>query len=577
MRQKISGTGGMILVKMLKECGVEYLFTNPGSAETGLFAAVAEDGDLKIAMAKHEGLVSAMADGYYRTSGKVGVAIAHVTGGSLQMAGQLYNAQMAGSAVVVIAGDWTMEVQDFRGLTPFPGLSQAELMRGVTKEARCAYQVSYQPEALTVATARAMREATNPPTGPVFISVNANLFQQEDLEAEIGEGAGYQIEGPGAARPQTIEAIAQKLGDCSCPALMFGDDVWNQNAQDEAVQLAELIGAPVFSSRQTNANFPTHHPLSCGGYPVEKEFSEITGLQPDFLFMVGCRGLHGAAEEPSVMQIGPNPTLMGRHYPLDLAAQCNLKDTLPLLCEKISSMYGADTIELWRNQRAKVSTYAKRLLEREEAVVREHADDKVIHPSLLEAQMATLLPKDSIIIGENPTARTTLLPFGYQQMWRFGGGGGSLGWAVGGAVGAKIGIGEERPVVLSIGDGSLTYSAAGFWSMARYKTPVLTIVSNNESYQVVRVNWAREMPDSQMVQEGKYPGLFLGGPSIDYAGLARSQGVDGERVTDPSELEAALKRGVDCITKENRPYLLDVVVAREGIGHESEWHQGWQM
>ena len=83
---------------------------------------------------------------YHRTSGKVGVAIAHVTGGSLQMAGQLYNAQMAGSAVVVIAGDWTMEVQDFRGLTPFPGLSQAELMRGVTKEARCAYQVSYQPE-----------------------------------------------------------------------------------------------------------------------------------------------------------------------------------------------------------------------------------------------------------------------------------------------------------------------------------------------------------------------------------------------------------------------------------------------
>ena len=164
-----------------------------------------------------------------------------------------------------------MEVQDFRGSnTLSPGLSQAELMRGVTKEARCAYQVSYQPEALTVATARAMREATTPPTGPVFISVNANLFQQENLEAEIGEGAGYQIEGPGAARPQTIEATARKLGECSCPALMFGDDVWNQNAQDEAVQLAELLGAPVFSSRQTNANFPTHHPLSCGGYPVEQ-------------------------------------------------------------------------------------------------------------------------------------------------------------------------------------------------------------------------------------------------------------------------------------------------------------------
>ena len=158
---------------------------------------------------------------------------------------------------------------------------------------------------------------------------------------------------------------------------MFGDDGWNQNAQDEAVQLAELLGAPVFSSR--GKPMPTFRPtIRCraAGYPVEKEFSEVTGLQPDLLFMVGCRGLHGAAEEPSVMQIGPNPTLMGRHYPLDLAAQCNLKDTLPALCETISNMYDADTIELWRNQRAKVSTYAKRLLEREEAVVREHADDE---------------------------------------------------------------------------------------------------------------------------------------------------------------------------------------------------------
>ena len=71
--------------------------------------------------------------------------------------------------------------------------------------------------------------------------------------------------------------------------------------------------------------------------------------------------------------------------------------------------------------------------------------------------------------------------------------------------------------------------------------------------------------------------LPWGTVKFDYAGLARSQGVEGERVTDPSELEAALKRGIDCILKENRPYLLDVVVAREGIGHESEWHQGWQM
>ena len=94
-------------------------------------------------------------------------------------------------------------------------------------------------------------------------------------------------------------------------------------------------------------------------------------------------------------------------------------------------------------------------------------------------------------------------------------------------VGAKLAVGRERPVVLHLGDGALTYSAAGFWSMARYNTAVLTVVSNNESYQIVRHNWAREMPDTKMIREGKYPGLFLGAPATDYVGLARSQGVDG--------------------------------------------------
>jgi thiamine pyrophosphate-dependent acetolactate synthase large subunit-like protein len=113
--------------------------------------------------------------------------------------------------------------------------------------------------------------------------------------------------------------------------------------------------------------------------------------------------------------------------------------------------------------------------------------------------------------------------------------------------------------------------------MARYDTAVLTIVSNNESYQIVRHNWAREMPDTRMVREGKYPGIYLSAPATDDVGLARSQGVDGEAVTTLKELEPALWRGVDRITRDNRPYLIDVMVAREGVGADSTWYQDWQL
>jgi thiamine pyrophosphate-dependent acetolactate synthase large subunit-like protein len=113
--------------------------------------------------------------------------------------------------------------------------------------------------------------------------------------------------------------------------------------------------------------------------------------------------------------------------------------------------------------------------------------------------------------------------------------------------------------------------------MARYNTAVLTIVSNNESYQIVKHNWAREVPDSKMIREGKFPGTYLGAPSTDYVALARAQGVEGEAVTTLKELEPALRRGLERITRENRPYLVEVTVAPEGVGADSTWYQDWHL
>src|SRR5437762_2838703 len=223
MRKTITGTGGMLLIQTLKDAGVEYLFTNPGSAETGIFAALVEDDEQRLVVGKHEGLVAAMADGYSRLSGKVGVIIAHVMGGSYQLAGQLFNAQVAGSSLLVIARAWASEIQGYRGLAPFPTLTQAETMRPLPNAARAASPVAPNPAA---------------------------------------------------------------------------------------------------------TNVPTREPLGSGMYPASKDFGKVTGRRPDVSFMVGCQGVHGSVAEPFVIQIGPNPVLMGRHYPLDIAAQCEVPEAL---------------------------------------------------------------------------------------------------------------------------------------------------------------------------------------------------------------------------------------------------------
>jgi len=151
--------------------------------------------------------------------------------------------------------------------------------------------------------------------------------------------------------------------------------------------------------------------------------------------------------------------------------------------------------------------------------------------------------------------------------------GNGLGWGIGAAAGAKLAE-PDRQVICSIGDGSVMYSAAGFWTQARYEIPVLTVVSNNRNYQTVRRAYHRY--GGKMAESDQYTGMYLGDPDISFAELARSQGVAGEKVNESSELRPALERGVEAV-REGRPYVVDVETARYGGGAVSEWHQEFSL
>ena len=118
------------------------------------------------------------------------------------------------------------------------------------------------------------------------------------------------------------------------------------------------------------------------------------------------------------------------------------------------------------------------------------------------------------------------------------------------------------------------YSAAAFWTLARYEVPVLTVVCNNRNYQTVRQAYARY--GGKMAQSERYTGMHLGDPNIDFVQLARSQGVNGARVEHSSDLRRALRRGIDA-TRAGEPYLLDVGIRCIGGGADSTWHQVFSL
>jgi thiamine pyrophosphate-dependent acetolactate synthase large subunit-like protein len=103
---------------------------------------------------------------------------------------------------------------------------------------------------------------------------------------------------------------------------------------------------------------------------------------------------------------------------------------------------------------------------------------------------------------------------------------------------------------------------------------VLTVVWNNRNYQTVRHSY--HSYGGRMSKSGKYAGMYLGDPDIDFVKLAESQGVAGERVTNGGALREAIQRGVRA-TRDGKPYLLEVVIARYGGGAESTWHESFNL
>ena len=574
---RVDGTGGALMVAQAKAAGVEYLFTNPGSYEVGLFDAFVDTPGMQLIMGLHEGIVISMADGYHRVSQKPALVNVHVIAGTAQMAGQLYNASCDGSAIVVTAGLNDNEVwSDDAELAPRPGFDQKEVNRQFTK-------ISWEtrnPESLALMLRRAFKVATAEPGGPVYLAASGAALEGE-AKADILPGERFMFRARARADENLIERTARLLIEARRPLLVLGDEIWKSGAQQEVLLLAELLGVAVASGNQAFENFPVHHPHYLGWYSPQLVYVE-KGI--DLIVCVGARdfGDRGVPASPEVpldtriVRIGIDTASMSRNYPTDLALVSDVKETLEDLRSAVESM-------LTREQLAKLAASRSEEVRAVTSAQRSETDKSIranfgkhpIHPDELGAVLARNIDPDAIVVSENLTGKYDRFPFGFRanEPMLVTNTGYSLGWGIGASMGAKLAA-PDRQVVCSIGDGSLMYSACGFWTQARYGIPVLTVVWNNRNYQTVR--HAYHEYQGKMAASGHYVGMYLGDPDIDFAKLAESQGVPGEKVERAQELEGALRRGIEA-TRAGSPYLVDVEIDRYGGGAESAWHQKFSL
>jgi acetolactate synthase I/II/III large subunit len=588
------GTGSALVIEQARAAGVEYLFTNPGSLEAPFFDAYVDTPGMHMIMALHEGVVISMADGYAKVSRKPAFVNVHACVGTAQMAGQLYNAGRDGTPVVVTAGLMDNEVwSDDCVLAPRPGFDEKDINRQFTKiswEAR-------QAESLPLMLRRAFKVAATEPGGPVFLAMGGEALAAKGAKAQILPADRFLLREGMRPEPAAVEQAGRLLVEAKRPLLVVGDEIWKSGAQAEALALAEQLGLGVYDLRTIYCNFPAQHPQYLGresgatgagmlreGFNEELTNSELARRGIDLIVMAGSRDF-GATAVPSSPEVPPDARIvrigldtddMGRNYPTDLALTGDMKEALADLTAAIGSLATKQRLAAIASARAeevRAITSGKR--KRAEASIQANRGKNPIHPDELGEVTARTLDPNAIVVTENYTARHGAFCFGFREneQMRVSNTGGSLGWAIGASTGAKLAA-PDRQVVCSIGDGALMYSSAGFWTQARHGIPVLTVVSNNHNYQVVR--WAQDRYQGRIAASGHYPGMFLGDPDIDFVRLAESEGVAGERVTAGSELEAALKRGIAC-TRDGKPYLVEVVVARYGHGADSTWHEAFNL
>ncbi len=578
----MTGGGGELLMAQARAAGVEYLFTNPGSLEAGFFDAVVDDPQINLIESLHEGLVISMADGYHKVTGKPAFVNVHAAVGTAQMAGQLFNACRDGSALVITAGLNDNEVwSDEVALGPRPGFDQKEINRQFTKISWDARQAASLPLMLR----RAFKVATTDPGGPVYLAISGEALAQKPANATILASDRFLLRSRVHADPAAVDKAARYLTEAQEPLIIAGDEVWKSGAQRELLKLAEHLSIPVVRpgwALLTNAfqSFPTAHPFYLGPWGM---FSQGGG-RADLVFFVGAPDLGGSSipnspELPPGTRVGRlsmDTSALGRNYPTDVALVSDVKLGLSDLVAAIDS-------RLTKQRRTALTASRAERIRRASMEARSRAEQEIsrslgqspIHPHELCKALAESIDKNAIVVSENLTGKFDSFRFGFredEQMF-LGNSGSSLGWGIGAATGAKLGA-PDRQVICSIGDGSVMYSASGFWTQARYQIPVLTVVWNNHNYQTVRLSYHGY--GGRMSKSGKYAGMYLGNPDIDFVKLAESQGVSGKRVVSASNLREAIQQGIRA-TRDGKPYLIEVVIARYGGGAESTWHESFNL
>ncbi|MBD19872.1 MAG: acetolactate synthase [Rhodospirillaceae bacterium] len=564
------GWASDVAAEMLRQLGIKYISLNPGASYRGLHDSIVNylgNDTPQMLICLHEDHAVHVAQGYAKATGEPMACALHSNVGLMHGLMATFNAWCNRAPIIMMGATGPVDAPLRRPWIDWihTAKDQGALLRDYTKwddEPRSA-------GAIVETMLRANQMARSEPPGPVYVCLDAGL-QEAPLEEDIKipDVTRFQPSAPPQASQEAVKRVADMLLAASNPILMIGRSGRSREAWDNRVRLAEAVGAGVFTNLRNSAVFPSDHLLHVGrpaGRITETMRSMVTAA--DVVLSLNW------------LDFGGTQRLLTRDSELKgKIVHCSMEEyvhngfggelfELPMADLKITADHDAFVVQLieeiesrgisgsWDGKRVGPDPVSyDNIADREPDSVLQPAD---IVTALAEVQGKRKISLNRVSSGGVGPAYQFTDPSSYLGH----DGGGGLASGPGTSVGAALAVMDTDWLAVSVlGDGDFMQGNTALWTAAKYKIPMLVIISNNRSNFNDELHQETVAKDRDRPVENRWIGMRISEPDINLSELAESLGFEAQGpITTSGKLLEAMEKGLKAV-EDGKQHFINVHV-----------------
>ena len=533
-------TGSDLVLETLRDLGTDTIFGYPGGAVLPLYDAIYNFKGIRHILGRHEQGCLHEAEGYAKSTGKLGVAVVTSGPGATNAITGIADAMSDSVPLLVFTG------QVARAGIGKDAFQEADIVGITMPITKYNYQVRETADIPRIIT-EAVHIATTGRPGPVVIDLPKDVSALETdfiYSPEVNLPSYQPTLDP---NDMQIKKILKQLSKAKKPVLLAGGGISYAEASKELNEFAERYQIPVVTSLLGQGTIATSHPLFLGMGGMHGSFAaNIAMTEADFMISIGCRfddRLTGNpktfAKNAKVAHIDIDPAEIGKIISADIPVVGDAKKALQMLLEEPTVHNNTEKwIEKVTKDKNRVRSYDKK--------------ERVVQPQAVIERIGELTNGDAIVVtdvGQHQMWTAQYYPYQNERQLVTSGGLGTMGFGVPAAIGAKI-ANPEKEVVLFVGDGGFQMTNQELAILNIYKVPIKIVMLNNHSLGMVR-QW----------QESFYEGRTsesVFDPLPDFQLMAQAYGIKNYKFDNPETIEKDLE-----VILEDVPMFIEVDISRK--------------